>query len=109
MRESEPLGLAVVGYGYWGPNIVRNVVDSTDFDLVAVCEVDGGRAAAFSQSYPDIRVERSLHRLLADPRVDAVSIATPPKSHFELAHAALEAGKHVLVEKPLATSVAEAE
>jgi predicted dehydrogenase len=104
-----PIGIAAVGYGYWGPNVVRNIAERPEFRLVGLCERDDSRAQDFSNRYPDVRVERDLDELLLDPRIQAVSIATPPRSHYPLVSRALEAGKHVLVEKPLATSVAEAE
>ncbi len=104
-----PIGIAVVGYGYWGPNIVRNVHERPEFRLMGLCETDSARAEDFKRRYPDVTVESDLDALLLDPRVQAVAIATPPRTHYDLARRALQAGKHVLVEKPLATSVAEAE
>jgi predicted dehydrogenase len=104
-----PIGIAVVGFGYWGPNIVRNVVERPEFRLIGLCERDRGRARDFLQRYPGHPVHRDLDALLFDPRVEAVAIATPPRTHHELAGRALRAGKHVLVEKPLASSVAQAE
>jgi predicted dehydrogenase len=104
-----PIGIAVVGYGYWGPNIVRNVLERPEFRLMGLCETDPVRAEDFKRRNPDVKVESDLDALLLDPRVQAVAIATPPRTHYDLARRALEAGKHVLVEKPLATSVAEAE
>jgi predicted dehydrogenase len=104
----EPIGIAVVGYGYWGPNVVRNLSERREFDLVGLCERDPQRATEFMRRYPGCAVEE-LDRLLENPRVQAVSIATPPRTHYELARRALEAGKHVMVEKPLATSVAQAQ
>jgi predicted dehydrogenase len=104
-----PIGVAVVGFGYWGPNMVRNIVERPDLCLVGLCERDPNRAEVFSRRYPGPKVESDLDVLLADPRVDAVVIATPPRTHYELARRALAAGKHVLVEKPLATNAAQAE
>jgi predicted dehydrogenase len=104
-----PIGIAVVGYGYWGPNIVRNVHERPEFRLMGLCETDSARAEDFKRRNPDVPVESDLDALLLDPRVQAVAIATPPRTHYDLARRALQAGKHVLVEKPLATSVAEAE
>jgi predicted dehydrogenase len=104
-----PIGIAVVGFGYWGPNIVRNIVERPEFRLRGLCERDPSRAADFSRRYPGHAVEHDVDALLLDPRVQAVSIATPPRTHYDLARRALEAGKHVMVEKPLATSVAQAE
>jgi len=104
-----PIGIAVVGYGYWGPNLARNIVERPEFRLIGLCDRDPARAREFARRYPGRAVERDLDTLLLDPRVQAVSIATPPRTHYELARRALEAGKHVMVEKPLATSVTEAE
>jgi predicted dehydrogenase len=105
---SDRIGIAVVGYGYWGPNIVRNIVERPEFRLYSLCELDNARSAAFSRRYPDFTVVRDFEMLLLDPRVEAVSIATPPRTHHSLVRRALEAGKHVLVEKPLATTEADA-
>jgi predicted dehydrogenase len=104
-----PIGVAVVGFGYWGPNIVRNIAERPDLRLLGLCEHDPVRAEEFSRRYPGVRVESELDALLLDPRVQAVAIATPPRTHYELARQALESGRHVLVEKPLATNVADAE
>jgi len=101
--------LAVVGYGYWGPNIVRNVMERPELEFWGLCEMNPERAGKFSARYPGARTTADLDEVLSDPTVDAVSIATPPVTHHPLVKRALEAGKHVLVEKPLATSVAQAE
>lgn len=106
---SSKVGVVAVGYGYWGPNVVRNLVEHPEFRLLTLCELDAARAAEFSRRYPESAIERRLEVALLDPGVEAVAIATPPRSHYTLARAALEAGKHVLVEKPLATTTAEAE
>ena len=103
------ISVAVVGYGYWGPNIVRNVMDRPELALWGLCEMDPERVAKFSDRYPGVHTTASFDDVLADPSVDAVSIATPPRTHFPLVRQALEAGKHVLVEKPLATNSVDAE
>jgi predicted dehydrogenase len=103
-----PLRVAVIGYGYWGPNLVRNVVERPELELAALCERDAQRAAAFTQRVPGIPVFSELDDVLADASIDAVIVATPPRTHYALASAALKAGKHVLVEKPLAKTSAEA-
>jgi predicted dehydrogenase len=108
MNPQGTIGTLVVGYGYWGPNIVRNVVESPDFRMMGLCERDEGRVADFRRRHPGIWAEPDLDAALEDPRIEAVAIATPPHTHFDLVSRALKAGKHVLVEKPLARSGDEA-
>ena len=103
------INMAVVGYGYWGPNIVRNVLERPELDMLALCELDADRAAKFTARYGAIPTVTDFDAMLADPRVDAVCVATPPRTHHALARRALLAGKHVLVEKPLATNAQDAE
>ncbi|HTW16426.1 MAG TPA: Gfo/Idh/MocA family oxidoreductase [Nocardioides sp.] len=101
---AEPLGIAVVGAGYWGPNLVRNLSVSPDWELLAVCDLDLDRAREVAAGRP-VQVTDSLDELLARDDLDAIAIATPARTHHAIAVAALRAGKHVLVEKPLADSV----
>lgn len=108
MRGTPPIGIAVVGYGYWGPNIVRNVLERPELRLVALCESDRDQAELFRGRNAGVTVYESIGQALDDPQVEAVAIATPPRTHADLASRALEAGRHVLVEKPLATTSAEA-
>jgi predicted dehydrogenase len=103
-----PLRVAVVGYGYWGPNLVRNVLERPELELAALCERDADRAAAFRARTPGVDVHSELDSLLDDRSVDAVLVATPPRTHHAVVRAALEADKHVLVEKPLATTSVDA-
>ncbi|MEX2106645.1 MAG: Gfo/Idh/MocA family oxidoreductase [Solirubrobacterales bacterium] len=98
----------VVGYGYWGPNIVRNVVERPEFRLMGLCELEPSRAEDFRRRHPGVWVEDDLDAALGDPRIEAIAIATPPHTHYDLVRRALEAGKHVLVEKPLACTGDEA-
>jgi predicted dehydrogenase len=100
--------MAVVGYGYWGPNLVRNIIDRPELELAALCERDPERAAAFTCRVPGVPWIDDFDRVLDDPEIDAVVIATPPRTHHRLARMALEAGKHVMVEKPLATCTVDA-
>jgi len=102
------IGAMVVGYGYWGPNIARNVSERPEFDLRGLCELDESRIEEFGRRHPGVGFSRDLDAALADPTVEAVAIATPPHTHYKVVRRALEAGKHVLVEKPLACTAAEA-
>lgn len=109
LREVRPLGVAVLGCGYWGPNIIR-VCSSLDGTTVRwIFDLDPSRTALLQRRYPGVRIAAGLDEILADPQVDAVSICTPVHTHYGLANAALTAGKHVVVEKPLTDSVETAE
>lgn len=102
--QNSQIGIAVVGYGYWGPNLVRNFANTDLAKVVALSDLNVSRLAAAKRLYPDMRTTTDFYDLLSDPKVDAVAIATPVHSHFDLALAALKAGKHVLIEKPIATT-----
>jgi predicted dehydrogenase len=108
LAGEQPLGVALVGYGYWGPNLARNVSQCAEFSLEALCDLDPANLKLFSRDYPASRAVRDLDAVLSDPNIDAVVIATPPRTHFEIARQALEADKHVLVETPLAMHIGEA-
>jgi predicted dehydrogenase len=107
--ERTPLGIAVVGAGYWGPNLVRNLHASDEWSVRCVVERDRGRLQRLLRLYPGIEGHAEIGAALADPAVDAIAIATPPRTHHALAAAAIDAGKHVLVEKPLAESFRDAD
>jgi predicted dehydrogenase len=98
--------LGVIGYGYWGPNLVRNFADVPGGQVGFVTDMRADRLAQVKGRYPAVRVSTDYRDLINDPAVDAVAVATPVSSHFDLAMAALRAGKHVLVEKPM-TSTAD--
>ncbi|NUP46700.1 MAG: Gfo/Idh/MocA family oxidoreductase [Catenulispora sp.] len=102
-------GIAVVGAGYWGPNLVRNLFAAPDWDLRWLCDLDTERAAKVAAPYSTVRVTGVLDDVLADPAVTAVAVATPARTHRDVALTALRAGRHVLVEKPLAATRAEGE
>jgi predicted dehydrogenase len=105
---SAPVNVAVVGLGYWGPNLVRNLYELECAVPTTICDLDAGRLAAITRRYPALRTTTRFDEILADPEVEAVAIATPVSTHHSLGLAALEAGKHVFVEKPLAASTREA-
>ncbi len=102
------VGIAVVGAGYWGPNLIRNFASLPECRLAAVCDLDAGRLELVAQKHPGLRTTTRLADVLADPEIAAVAIATPAESHRHVAEACLAAGKHVFVEKPLAASGSDA-
>jgi predicted dehydrogenase len=101
------LNIAQIGVGYWGPNLLRNLVANEDCCVKTVVDLSEERRRFVKSNYPSVAVTDKVESVLDDPDVAAVVIATPVASHFELAMKALEAGKHVLVEKPMARSVKE--
>lgn len=100
----DPVGVAVVGLGYWGPNLLRVLGDNLDVSVRWICDLDPERLGKYRRRHPGARATTRFERVLADPAVDAVVIATPVDTHYNLAARVLEAGKHVFVEKPLAPS-----
>jgi predicted dehydrogenase len=106
-QTTEPLGVAVVGAGYWGPNLVRNFQASDRFRLRRLCDLDVDRAKRVLGAYSTVEATDDYAAVLADPEVAAVAVATPAGTHLDIALAALRAGKHVLVEKPLAATYAD--
>lgn len=100
--------VGVVGYGYWGPNLVRNFMAANDCTVSMVSDLNPDRLAVLQNRYPSISLTTSADELIASPSVDAVVVATPVHTHYPLALAALKAGKHVLVEKPITSRVDEA-
>jgi predicted dehydrogenase len=106
--KQRPLGTAVVGFGYWGPNLARNVSERPELELRALCDPSDAAAASFRSRYPGVPVCAELEDVLRDDDIDAVVVATPPQTHHAIVKRALLAGKHVLVEKPLATTAADA-
>jgi predicted dehydrogenase len=103
------IGVGVIGYGYWGPNLVRNFAEVPGSKVIAVSDFREDRLAQVQCHYPTIKTTTDYRDLLADSMIDAVAIATPVSTHFDLAMQVLRAGKHVLVEKPLATTVEQGE
>ena len=100
--------IAVVGLGYWGPNHVRNLHELPGAEVAAICDLRPEALAAIARRYPAVPLTTELDHVLADADVDGIVIATPIGTHYPIAKRALEAGKHVLVEKPLAASSEEA-
>ena len=106
---SGKIKVGVIGCGYWGPNLLRNLAENEGAELRWICDVDLRRMAAMGRRYPAAELTADCNSLFTDPALDAVVVATPVWTHFTFAKQALEAGKHVLVEKPLTANVAEAE
>jgi len=100
---------AVIGTGYWGKNLVRVFYRLPESDLAYLCDADSSSLERVGREYPGVKLTSDYREVLGDEKVEAVAIATPAASHFELARAALLAGKHTFVEKPLTVEVAHAE
>src|SRR3989449_2817100 len=102
------LRIGVVGYGYWGPNIVRNLRSLEGCHVAAVCDRNPAALKGVGQTYPGLRVTTDPAELLTSPQIDAIAVVTPVSTHFALAKAALENGKHVFVEKPFTSTTGQA-
>jgi predicted dehydrogenase len=98
------LRVAIVGCGYWGQNLLRNFCETEQAEVVTVCDYDNRLLARAKSRYPSIEISQSYTDVLNDPGVDAIVLATPVSTHYPFAKQALRAGKHVLVEKPIAQS-----
>lgn len=106
--ETEKIGIGVIGCGHWGPNHVRVFRSLPETEVLYVVDVDSSRLDKARTLFPGVRGEKDLGAVLVDPAVDAVVVATPTQTHYEVVKAALQAGKHVLCEKPLCSTVGEA-
>lgn len=102
------INIGVIGYGYWGPNLVRNFAEIANAQVTKVSDFKPELLAKAQARYPTIQVTTDCRDIFTDPKIDAVVIATPVSTHFDLALAALQAGKHVLVEKPMTASSEQA-
>ena len=101
--------VGMIGTGYWGPNLIRNFITCPDTELVWACDIDGNQLDKVLAPYPGVKRTTDFIDILSDASVEAVAIATPVHTHFPIAKACLEKGRHVLVEKPLASTVMEGE
>lgn len=95
------ISIGIIGYGYWGPNLVRNFAETPGARVAAVSDLDAGKLAVVERRYPGVKTTTDYRELLADPTIDAIAIATPVSTHFDLGMAALKAGKHLWLEKPM--------
>ena len=103
------LRFGVLGYGYWGPNVVRNLDRLDNAEVVAVCDQSQAARRRAAKAYPDVLITADSADLISSPDIDAIAVVTPVWTHYELAKAALENGKHVFVEKPFTSNAAQAE
>jgi predicted dehydrogenase len=101
--------IGVIGYGYWGPNLLRNLAETPGTEVLWCADIGSDRRALAKKRYPTLRVTDNVEDLFTDRELDAVVIATPVNTHFRLAKRALEQGKHVFVEKPMTATVEESE
>src|SRR5690242_5614153 len=99
------INIGLVGFGYWGPNLLRNFSETPGACVSGVADTNSARLELVQKRYPAAKTTRHFHDLLRDPEVDVVAIATPVATHFELGMAALRAGKHVWMEKPMTESL----
>ena len=99
--------VGVIGYGYWGPNLVRNFVETPGSEVIAVTDKRAERLEIVKKRYPTVKTTTDHSEVLQDPNINVIAIATPVSSHYALAMEALKAGKHVLCEKPLASTSKE--
>jgi predicted dehydrogenase len=101
--------VGVIGYGYWGPNIVRNLRSLDSVEVAAICDKSPGALTRVKRAYPDVHVTADAEEILTSPNIDVIAVITPVWTHFELAKTALLNGKHVFVEKPFTSTSAQAE
>ena len=105
--SNKPINVAVIGCGYWGPNLIRNFKALPECNVKTVCDLDKDRLAHMKTLYPDVETTTEFDRVVEDPAIDAIAVAVPVRYHFEMSKAVLEAGKHAFIEKPMASSVKE--
>src|SRR5438132_14389311 len=108
-KSKNMVRFGVIGYGYWGPNVVRNLASLEGSELMAVCDKSPAARRRLQKAHPGITVATEASEILGSADIDAVAVVTPVWTHYELAKAALENGKHVFVEKPFTSTVDQAE
>ena len=102
------INVGIIGYGYWGPNLVRNFAETADAKVTAVADMDSKKLELVERRYPAVKTTTRFQDLLQDPAIDAIAVATPVASHFEIGMAALRAGKHLWLEKPMTETAMQA-
>ena len=101
--------IGLIGYGYWGPNLARNFNNNPDFVLSSICDFSPDRLQIANNLYPQVKVVSNVEEILSDNQLDAIAVATPVSTHFDLAKKALQSGKHVWLEKPMTEKIEHAE
>jgi predicted dehydrogenase len=109
MVSKKKVGIGIVGLGYWGPNLIRNFSEVEKCNVLMACDLDEDKLRLIGQRYPSIQVTSRYDDLLNAPNIDAIAIATPVYTHYELARKALERKKHAMIEKPMCATVGEAQ
>lgn len=109
MKKRGLVRVGILGCGYWGPNLIRNFHDLPQAKVVAVCDLDKERLKPLAKKYPGVELTTRYEEILRDQTIEALAIATPISTHYDLATRAIRAGKHVLVEKPICATTQEAE
>ena len=106
-NEVKKLGIALIGFGYWGPNLARNAMTCPNMDLIAICEMSENRRDVARGLYPGVKIVNTIDEIIGNSDIDAVMVATPVGTHFEISRRFLNANKHVFVEKPLCGNVSD--
>ncbi len=99
------INIGLIGYGYWGPNLARNFNSNPDMELTAICDFSADRLEKAEKLYPQVKLTKDVDDLFNDTKLDAIAVATPVSTHFDLAHKALSNDKHVWIEKPMTEKV----
>ena len=103
------INVGIIGYGYWGPNLVRNFAETPGVTVSSVVDLDAAKLELIRKRYPAVQTSVRFQDLLADPALDAIAVATPVSTHFELGMATLKAGKHLWLEKPMTETALQAQ
>jgi len=103
------INIGLIGYGYWGPNLARNFNSNANMELKSICDFSADRLEMAGKLYPQVKLTKDTNDLFSDTKLDAIAIATPVSTHFDLAHKALSNDKHVWVEKPITDKIEQAE
>ena len=107
MKIKNKVNVLLIGYGYWGPNLARNIDNSNDYNLISICDSSKKQFSQIKKIYPKVKILEDYKKAIMQTGVNLVVIATPTKTHYEIAKYALQNDKHILVEKPITQSSKE--